>query len=475
MIPRRSNAIGWLLGAAACVAASACSPSRGVSTLPSLPGQRSGLSHDRADPIVGAAIEESAAAEAKTPGRCSPLEVRWPELAAEDLAAPVPGIVDDADRGLEGLYRKLALLMRGRLDDHVRIGFYGDSNMTMDLLSGSMRRTLQKAFGDAGHGYVSVGIPWRHYRHRDVVHGLDKTAWLEWAISTRKVQDGCYGVGGIASESVQRGAKAWVRTAPEGSPIGMSASRVEIHYLRRPGWGSFGVSVDGRRVAQVHTDAAEYGAGVHRLELEDGPHAIELTTLDRRKVRLFGVALERSQPGIVVDSLGIGGVSAHALSLAHPVVTRGSLANRRYDLVLFLLGTNTVNVSTQDEEMAAVIQAHRDALPGISILLMSPPDHVLSFEDPRTDPMTIRVGKQMRGIASRHGAAFWDFWSAMGGEGSMLEFQRRHWNQWDLYHLNERGASHMATRLLHALWGGFATWAKAHPDAGCDTEPGAGP
>ena len=363
--------------------------------------------------------------------------------------------------------RRLARLIRGRASDHVRIAFYGDSNLTMDLISGSMRRTLQLAFGDAGHGYVAVGRPWRHYFHRDVVHGLDQTAWLEYAISTRKVEDGCYGFGGIASESVQKNAKAWLRTAPEGSIVGKTASRVEVHYLLRPGFGPFAVWADGMKLAEVPTDAPVVGAGVTRFELPDGPHSIEFTTIDRRKVRLFGAALERSQPGLVVDSLGIGGVSAHALSLAHPVVTRESLAHRRYDLVLFLIGTNTVNRATQAQEMGTVIQAHRDALPGVSVLLMSPPDHVLSFDDPRTDPATLLVRAQMREIAQSTSSAFWDFWEAMGGEASMLEFQRRHWNQWDLYHLNEQGASFMASRLVYAIWSGFAQWAKSHPDAGC--------
>lgn len=58
-------------------------------------------------------------------------------------------------------------------------------------------------------------------------------------------------------------------------------------------------------------------------------------------------------------------------------------------------------------------------------------------------------------------AAFWDFWEAMGGEASMLGFQKRHWNQWDLCLLNDKGASYMASRLVHALWSGSEQWAKS--------------
>ena len=53
-------------------------------------------------------------------------------------------------------YAKLA---RGKATEHVRIAVYGNSNMTMDYMTGAMRRLLQSKFGDGGHGYVAMARP----------------------------------------------------------------------------------------------------------------------------------------------------------------------------------------------------------------------------------------------------------------------------------------------------------------------------
>ena len=328
---------------------------------------------------------------------------------------------------------------------------------------------VQGAYGDVGHGYVSVGRPWSHYRHRDIEHGLDQTAWQEYAISTRRKDDGWYGVGGICSESQAKGARAWVVTAPEGSDISRRVSRIEVHYLKQKGGGEFEVLVDKQPIARVSTDSAKPEAGVGRFDVPDGSHRIELVASTKHRTRLFGLAMERGEPGVIVDSLGIGGVSWHSMATAEPAVAKGAYSNRHYDLVAFLLGTNTVNVSTQPAAIKKVVGWVREALPDGSILIMSPPDHIRSLREARSDPATVQVVRQLAEVADQSGCAYWDFWTAMGGNGSMLTFHKKKWNQWDLYHLNPRGSAYMAARFVYALWRDFERWAKEHPEAGCET------
>ncbi|MBI5534644.1 MAG: hypothetical protein HY898_18100 [Deltaproteobacteria bacterium] len=402
--------------------------------------------------------------------RCSPLVLETPEIPPEHLDTAVPTLIDPSGEAMKRFYERLARVIRGTARDHVRLGFYGDSNMTLDLISGTMRRMLQRKYGDAGHGFVAFGRPWRHYFHMDVVHGLDQTAWEEYAISTRKVADGLYGFSGIAAQSSQVGAKAWLRTANDPAPIGRSASHLELHYLRRPGAGVFSVMLDGSKLADVNTDAADLSSAVMRWDFSDGAHSIEFVAHGRRPVRLFGAALERGKPSVIVDALGIGGVSAHSLAHGDRLTTSQSLANRRYDLVIYMLGTNTVHPASQPEAMRQIIAMHREGIADVSLLVMSPPDHSVSFKEGRSDKNTVKVARQMREIAEQNRCAFWDFWEAMGGESSMLRFQKKKWNMWDLYHLNEKGASYMASRIVHAIWRDFGAWLHKHPDAGCTPE-----
>ena len=77
------------------------------------------------------------------------------ELDTKTLKTVPPEILDE-HHVLAHFYERIAELARGTANDHVRIGMYGDSNMTMDYLSGEIRRVFQKRFGDGGHGFVTA-------------------------------------------------------------------------------------------------------------------------------------------------------------------------------------------------------------------------------------------------------------------------------------------------------------------------------
>ena len=201
------------------------------------------------------------------PDTCEPLIVQLPEtptVSAVDV--PIPPIFGGDT--LAPLYESLAKLMRGRATDHVRIGMYGDSNLVQDYLTGYLRRQLQARFGDAGHGYVAPGRPWTWDGHMDVVHGVDSRAWTLYAISTHRVRGDAYGVSGIAAEAREPVGKAWVETAPETSPIGRTASRFGVFYLKRPGAGRLEVRLDGNVVSTLDGEGEQLGVEVASYLLE---------------------------------------------------------------------------------------------------------------------------------------------------------------------------------------------------------------
>src|SRR5439155_23313057 len=83
---------------------------------------------------------------------CPPMDMELTkafELDTKTLKTVPPEILDE-HHVLAHFYERIAELARGTANDHVRIGMYGDSNMTMDYITGEMRRTLQARFGDAG-------------------------------------------------------------------------------------------------------------------------------------------------------------------------------------------------------------------------------------------------------------------------------------------------------------------------------------
>lgn len=396
--------------------------------------------------------------------RCPPARIVMPELAGAPEDPPVPPIVD-AER-LAPFFERTALLFRGLASDHVRIAVYGDSNLTMDYQTGQMRRSLARGYGDAGHGFVALGRPWSHYQHMDVRHGVG--GFVSYAASTDPAWDQVYGLSGISAESSYGGARAWVATADESSPIGRTASRLAVYYAKGPRWGRFVVRVDGARVAAVDSHAPSLSLGVERIEVADAPHELACIASDpQRPVRLLGATLERSSPGFVIDSFGVGALNSRAHAAEEPSINQAMLRERRYDLVIFATGAN--DVFTLDEapsHMRKLVALHRAALPDTPILLLTPADRGLRD----TFGPTLRAVEQRVAIAHDNGCALWDQFAAMGGRGSMKRLAERGLVRDDYVHFTQAGGAFMGDRWLFALLTAAKDYLQAHPSAGCEPD-----
>jgi lysophospholipase L1-like esterase len=397
------------------------------------------------------------------------------ELDTKKLPHAPPDIVDE-QHVLAHFHRRVAELARGTATDHVRIGMYGDSNMTMDYITGQMRRTLQARFGDAGHGYVALGRPWPWYLHQDVRHDVDLQKWRMFATSTHRASDGQYGFANIAAESSTPGARTWVQTAPDGSPIGKSVSHFEVYYLKGPARGSFDVKIDGKLERTIATASTETEAAFEKFDVTDGPHKLEISPVGNGKVRVFGATLEREvdggKYGITVDSLGVGALNFEQMQHVNSKTRIEMLKHRKYDLVIFLLGTNMFVPSLHGKWVHNVLADFREALPETPILILSPPDIVLHGSDEHSDPRIVELAKQMRDIAQKENAAFWDFREAMGGDASIKKFVRSGLAAGDYVHLSRDGGALMGDRLVHSLFKDLQKWVEANPTAGCPNPSG---
>jgi lysophospholipase L1-like esterase len=423
-------------------------------------------------PSASAPSSAPAPVAATPPDTCPPLRLDLPQPVAIAGLDPSPVDVDDPHGALERFFERTALLLRGRAKDTVRIGVYADSNGTMDFMTGEMRRVLQTSHGDAGHGFVALARPWDWYRHQYVVTDYDDKAWDAFTVTTHPTPslDPWYGQGLIVAQSKQTGARTWVQTAPDGAPIGTSAGHFEVWYLAWPPGGAFDVKIDGEVKASADTRAqGEPHFGFVRVDVPDGPHKMVAVTRNARPVRLLGAVLERDPPGFQVDGLGVGSLNCLCVLRESEALDHEIYAHRPYDLVVFHIGSNTWNPAVMDpvECMKEVIARLRRAVPDVSVMVMTPPDW--GEKGAKYTPRWLaRAEKQLRQAADESGAAFFDFRSAMGGEGSMAKFLSMGLTQGDGVHFNARGGAFVGDRVVDALGRAFARWAEAHPKAGCD-------
>jgi hypothetical protein len=392
------------------------------------------------------------------------------------LDVPIPPLVDPKST-LASFYERVAGLARGHAKEHVRIAMYGDSNLTADAATGRLRRQLQGRFGDGGHGYVALAQPWPWYSHNDVHHdGTWKlpNGFRQIATSNRKTADGHYGFANIASECAVPGCSAWVSTEPkEGAPIGRTASRFDLYYLKQPAGGRFDVALDGTVVRSLDARAQTFEAAFERFETTDARHELKVLIRGFGPVRLFGVAIERETPSIQVDCLGTGSLNLEQLTQVQNDTRRAQLERRAYDLVIIQLGTNVWGTDAENKKHAKTfVDELRAARPALPILFLSPPDSTTEEDDTRSDPRLAGLAKTMRVIAEENGAAFWDHRAAMGGDQAILTFIKKGLVEHDRIHLKKQGHELMADRFLCALWDGLSGHVERNPAAGCSSAAG---
>jgi len=406
---------------------------------------------------------------AAPPGQaCEPLRVPIPEPDTRVVKTPIPPLVDFSEsEQMAGFYQALAAIARGERTEPLRIGFYGDSNMTRDFITGELRRVLQGIYGDSGHGYIGLGKPWSWYLHMDVLHNFDKAAWKPFNMATQQVADRLYGFGGIAVQNQRAKARTWVATAKAGSPVGTQLSHVEIYYLKKPKYGGFDVLVDNQQYAHVDTASDTVEAGRFSFDLPDGPHRVDVIS-GSKLVRLLGAILERSTPGVVVDSIGIGGVNSELLVRADRDLVVQTLKLRKHDLFVLLTGAIEPDSPKHGAAMTEFVARHREARPGVPFIIMSPPDLAGGTISAPTKSVRInQVAKAKLRTAKQLKSGYWDFRGAMGGEQSIVHFAEHKMAWTDFIHLTEPGGRLMGGRFAVALLRDFKRYLELHPEAGC--------
>ncbi|MCI0489347.1 MAG: GDSL-type esterase/lipase family protein [Blastocatellia bacterium] len=334
-----------------------------------------------------------------------------------------------------------------------RISHYGDSPITNDGITSTVRRRLQLKFGDAGHGFILIAKPWGWYGHVGVAHDASR-GWQSDPMFIARAD--LYGLGGVSFTS--QSASASFGTVEEGE-VGRSVSSFDIYYLARPGGGDFEVEVDGAPRARVSTANDEVKSGFYRVEVKEGAH--RLTIRAAGDVRMFGVALESGRPGVQYDSLGVNG--AFIALLANHIDAdhwAEQLRHRQPDLVIIGYGANEsqferLPMDRYEQDTKETIRRIRAALPEVSIMFVGPMDRGMRGAGGAvvTRPMIPKLIAYQRRIAAETGCAFFDTFTAMGGAGTVARWReaRPRLMGGDLTHPTAQGAEIVGTLIYDAI------------------------
>jgi lysophospholipase L1-like esterase len=387
-------------------------------------------------------------------------------------------VEDATGHALDAFYASLGKTLRGEPGAVTRILHYGDSMVASDYVSGTMRRRFQERFGDAGHGFILLANGWEWYFHNDVEH-KSSDGWAMSRITGPFAGDGLYGLGGVSFHT-RDVATASFGTANRGD-FGKSVSRFDVYYLEQPAGGDFQILVKGQEPVVVHTRGPEKVSRVASVKVPDGPAHMTLRTLGGGDVRAFGVAMERDSAGVVYDALGALGGRASLWEQMKAEHWKDQLSLRKPALVILMYGTNeseagAVNEAQYRKSLGQLVDRIKEAAPDASVLVAAPPDRAQRAESGELGSSKIikRIVELQRDIAKEHQVAFWDTWTAMGGEGSMATWYKKGLCGGDLTHPTPKGAQVLGDLFTTALLTGYSAYASTHKEAPL-LPPDAGP
>jgi lysophospholipase L1-like esterase len=376
---------------------------------------------------------------------------------AKDRVETKPGEIEDPSG--KALNHFFAALLKSEAEGgRVRVSHHGDSPITNDGITSTARRKLQLRFGDAGHGFILAAKPWGWYEHL----GVRQEAGRGWQSNPMFISRGdhLYGFGGASFTASAPNVTASFGTVESGE-VGQRVSSFDIYFLAQPGGGDFDVELDGARYARVSTASDEMRSGFYQVNVEDGAHTMTVKTVGNGEVRIFGVVLESGTCGVVYDSLGVNGafigLLAHYLDEQH---WTEQLRHRRPDLVILAYGANESEyenwpMDKYEQDTQKVIRRIRAALPDVSIMFVAPMDRGKRGAGGQiiTRPTIPRLVEAQRRMAAEMGCAFFDTFTAMGGEGTVARWREAQPKLMggDFTHPTAQGAEIVGTLIYDAM------------------------
>jgi len=376
-----------------------------------------------------------------------------PVWARAKLGARLPF---EGELYLSELFSKL----QSRLDEpsagrSVRLTHIGDSHIIADFWTGEMRERLQRRFGDGGRGYVLPGRGWRSYSQRHIHHRTEG----DWEVKSikRARGRGWFGPGGCLFRSSDPEDRLELFT--KARHPASSFDRLKVLSVARPGAGSYRLSVDSLPYGHTRTDAPYYGLLSTSYTLSDGPHRVSLSpSALGGEVTILGLSLERSQGGLIYDSIGLNGAQAKQLLKNSHDALEASLAVLKSDLVILSYGINELfdarwDPERYEDELDETLRLIRASLPEVSCLITGPFAAMLRG---KPHPGLDTVYATQRTLATKHHCAFWDARAAMGD--SLKPWQKARLAGRDGIHLTVRGYERIAELFDESLELSLERW-----------------
>lgn len=329
-----------------------------------------------------------------------------------------------------------------------RIMHYGDSQIEEDRISKVLRDSLQTMFGGGGPGLLPV---------RDKYYTLsisesstvDPARYMIFGPAEMRGGNSRYGVLG---QRFHLDTTVTTSFFPVKSNLGPSRYFNKVTLLSSG--GDLYASCKGQTQKLPASDDVRHV----RFTLPDSTERVSITYSGSHDV--YGIMLDNDR-GVSLDNIPMRGCSGTIFTGISSAQLKDYFTQENVRLIILQYGGNTVpytktekSISQYKESIEKQINHLKEQAPGARILFIGPSDMATNIQGKmQTYKQLPMIVDSLKAAALNSGAAFWDMYSAMGGEGSMARWVKSTppLAGSDYVHFTPKGAEEMGGIFFESL------------------------
>ena len=380
------------------------------------------------------------------------LHIRYQLVKEEDNVIQNASALDEV---FESLFQQLMLN-----DRIINIVHIGDSHIQADYLTATVRRHIQKQFGNAGRGLV---VPYAVAGTNGPFNIVSRSA-IKWNVKRCVSADNPLpvGIGGITIQTDNDSADLELHM--NDLWMDYTFNTVSLFFLKDRHSFDFLISdTVGTALATIDGSAEEVFRSHLRIVLPRPVASIRLQAIQNRKEQdhatIFGLNLENGNNGILYHAIGVNGAKYEHYNAASLFFTQTAALEPK--LFIISLGTNeAVSYPYLDRIFSARIEEFVSALrtinPQAKFLLITPPGAFRQKN--RNNPGVAAIRKHLVDYAVENGLAFYDMYKAGGGDKSAEAWRDSALLRSDGIHFTKEGYEYQGNLFFHALMKAYNTY-----------------
>lgn len=331
----------------------------------------------------------------------------------------------------------------------VRIAFFGDSFIEGDIVCGSFRDTLQALYGGHGVGYVPIASDVAQYR-TSIQHTFSN--WETYSVVKKN------------EENIPLGTSGYCFIPKEGNEVEYRPAKKRRSAIFNSVRLFYSTDHETELTYTINdtlhlTATLPASEGLQQFKVpETGEQSIRFQ-FPPDSINLYGVSFE-GQKGLYVDNFAMRGNSGMGFLQTTTEMNQQFNAFQNYKLIILQYGLNVVSEDDSTgyawyvDRMVRAVNRLKESFPKCTILILSVSDRSSNQDGTfATIPYIPVMRDAQREIARKCGVAFWDLFTAMGGQNSIIKFVNAvpPLAAKDYTHLTFRGGKIIANKLAETI------------------------